>query len=114
MKPLTLGIVGATGVVGQTALDILADGELSFPLKSVRVFASPASVGKRISLGGQNLVVEATEADALAQCDAVLFASESDISKRFIPALVERGILCVDKSSAFRDDPAVPLVVPEV
>lgn len=114
MKPLTLGIVGATGVVGQTALDILADGQLSFPLKSVRVFASPASVGKRLSLGSQNLVVEATEADALAQCDAVLFASESDISKRFIPALVERGILCVDKSSAFRDDPAVPLVVPEV
>lgn len=114
MKPLTLGIVGATGVVGQTALDILADGELSFPIKAVRAFASPASVGKRLSWGNQSVVVEATEAESLAQCDAVLFASESDISKRFIPGLVERGILCVDKSSAFRDDPSVALVVPEV
>lgn len=114
MKPLTLGIVGATGVVGQTALDILADGQLSLPVKSVRAFASPASIGKRLSWGTQSVVVEATEAEALAQCDAVLFASESDISKRFIPGLVERGILCVDKSSAFRDDPTVPLVVPEV
>ena len=114
MKQLTLGIVGATGVVGQTALDILGDGELNLPIKTVRAFASPASVGKRLSWGSQSVVVEATEAESLAQCDAVLFASESDISKRFIPSLVERGILCVDKSSAFRDDPSVPLVVPEV
>jgi aspartate-semialdehyde dehydrogenase len=114
MKQLTLGIVGATGVVGQTALDILGDSSLKLPVKNVRAFASPASVGKRLSWGDHSVVVEATEAESLAQCDAVLFASESDISKRFIPALVERGILCVDKSSAFRDDPAVPLVVPEV
>lgn len=114
MRPLTLGIVGATGVVGQTALDILGDGSIDLPIKNVRAFASQASVGKRISSGQKSLVVEATEDESLAQCDAVLFASESEISKRFIPGLIERGILCVDKSSAFRDDPTVPLVVPEV
>jgi aspartate-semialdehyde dehydrogenase len=114
MKALTLGIVGATGVVGQTALDILGDENLDFPVKVVRAFASPASVGKRLSWGTKSVVVEATEAEALAQCDAVLFASEADISRRFIPGLIERGILCVDKSSAFRDDTSVPLVVPEV
>ena len=114
MRPLNIGIVGATGVVGQTALDILDDGSLKFPLGQVRAFASPASVGKRLSFGRQAVVVQATELDALAQCDAVLFASEAEISKRFIPELVQKGVLCVDKSSAFREDPNVPLVVPEV
>jgi aspartate-semialdehyde dehydrogenase len=114
MRPLNLGIVGATGVVGQTALDILGDDSLALPIKSVRAFASSASVGKRLSWGQKSVTVEATEAEALSQCDAVLFASEAEISRRFIPALVERGILCVDKSSAFRDDPSVPLLVPEV
>ncbi|MBM3382983.1 MAG: aspartate-semialdehyde dehydrogenase [Betaproteobacteria bacterium] len=114
MKPLTLGIVGATGVVGQTALDILGDGSLALQIKEVRAFASVASVGKRLSWGTRAVIVEPTELDALAQCDAVLFASEAEISKRFIPELTARGILCVDKSSAFREDGDVPLVVPEV
>ncbi|MEN9530747.1 MAG: hypothetical protein RI932_2620 [Pseudomonadota bacterium] len=114
MRPLTLGIVGATGVVGQTALDILGDGSLELQVKEVRAFASSASVGKRLSWGSRPVTVEATELDSLLQCDAVLFASEAEISKRFIPELTARGVLCVDKSSAFREDTAVPLVVPEV
>lgn len=114
MRPLNIGIVGATGVVGQTALDILDDGSLKFPVGEVRAFASPASVGKRLSFGAKSVVVQATELEALAQCDAVLFASEADVSKRFIPDLVQRGVVCVDKSSAFREDPDIPLVVPEV
>ncbi|MEY4063843.1 MAG: hypothetical protein RIR26_51 [Pseudomonadota bacterium] len=114
MKALNLGIVGATGVVGQTALDILGEESVSLPIKSVRAFASAASVGKRLNWGQRTVTVEATELESLAQCDAVLFASDSDISKRFIPELVAKGILCVDKSSAFREDVSVPLVVPEV
>lgn len=114
MKSLTLGIVGATGVVGQTALDILGDGNLAMTIKEVKAFASAASVGKRLSWGDRTVTVEPTELESLSQCDAVLFASEAEVSKRFIPELVARGILCVDKSSAFREDPTVPLVVPEV
>jgi aspartate-semialdehyde dehydrogenase len=114
MKALTIGIVGATGVVGQTALDILGDESLAFEVKEIKAFASAASVGKRLNWGRRTVTVEPTELEALAQCDAVLFASEADISKRFIPELVSRGILCVDKSSAFREDTTVPLVVPEV
>lgn len=114
MRPLTIGVVGATGVVGQTALDLLEDGSLSFPVGDIKTFASPASVGKRLSFGQRSVVVQATESDALSQCDAVLFASEAEISRRFIPELVQKGVVCVDKSSAFREEPDVPLVVPEV
>lgn len=114
MKGMTIGVVGATGVVGQTALDLLDDGSIQVPIAEIKAFASQASVGKRLSFGRRSVVVQATELEALSQCDAVLFASEAEVSKRFIPALVEKGVVCVDKSSAFREDPDVPLVVPEV
>lgn len=112
---LVIGVVGATGAVGQTALDILGYGDFKgFRVKRLRVFASKSSTGKRLSWGTQNVTVEETTQEALLGCDAVLFATEAALSREHIPLLASAGVLCVDKSSAFRDDPNVALVVPEV
>lgn len=112
---LVIGVVGATGAVGQTALDILGHADFEgFRVKRLRVFASKASTGKRLAWGTQSVTVEETTPEALLGCDAVLFATEASLSREYIPMLAEAGVLCVDKSSAFRDDPRVSLVVPEV
>jgi aspartate-semialdehyde dehydrogenase len=114
MLDLVIGVVGATGAVGQTALDILGDAFPGFRVAQLRAFASRSSVGKRVAFGAGHVAVEETRFEALLECDAVLFATEAAISREFIPRLAEAGVLCVDKSSAYRDDPSVPLVVPEV
>jgi aspartate-semialdehyde dehydrogenase len=108
----TLGIVGATGAVGQTALEILE--QRGSPFSHIKLYASKASAGKLISFGQTKILVEETNIDSLLECDAVLFATDSHVSLEFIPRLAEKGILCVDKSSAFRADPRIPLIVPEV
>jgi len=116
MNPFTIGIVGATGTVGQTALDLLANKQdlgLEW-LGTVRAFASRSSAGKHVSMGTQRLTVEESTPLALAQCQILLFATETALSQNIIPPLAARGILCIDKSAAFRADPKVPLVVPEV
>lgn len=113
-KNLCVGIVGATGVVGQTALDVLLNDFEGFAASKVRVFASKSSAGKKTTFGRQDLVLEETNFENLTQCDVVFFASDSSIALEFIPRLAEKGILCIDKSSAYRENPKVPLVVPEV
>lgn len=112
--PVTIGVVGATGIVGQTALDVLLDNFEGFKPSKVRVFASKSSAGKRIPFGTGELTVEETNLANLSGCDVVFFASDASIALEFIPSLAERGVLCIDKSSAYRENPAVPLVVPEV
>jgi aspartate-semialdehyde dehydrogenase len=115
MKPeLTIGIVGATGLVGQTALELLGDTYENFTAKNVRAFASRASVGKKMNWGGRNIAVEEIDGKKLAECDVVLFAADSSISAEYIPDLAKQGVMCVDKSSAYREHATVPLVVPEV
>lgn len=121
MNLLTLGIVGATGMVGQTAIDILWDiecGDIPFcseyKIETIKLFASKSSAGKRINYGKNSLVVSETTLAGLLECDAVLFAAEAAISTQFIPQLAAAGILCIDKSSAYRESADVPLVVPEV
>lgn len=115
MKPeLTLGIVGATGIVGQTALDILSEDIFGFHVKKIKLYASHSSVGKICYFNNRPVPIEEMKLDSLKECNAVLFASDASVSREFIPKLCEFGILCVDKSSAFRADPKVPLVVPEV
>lgn len=111
---VTIGIVGATGVVGQTAVDVLTNDFSHFRVKDLKVFASKASVGKRIPFGQKDLVISELNLENLSQCDVLFFASDAAIAKEFIPQLAAKGILCVDKSSAYRDDAMVPLVVPEV
>ncbi len=108
----TLGIVGATGAVGQTLLEIMEQKENFFD--KIKLFASKSSAGKVISLGKTKITIEETNLNSLLECHAVLFATDSSISEEFIPKLAEKGIFCVDKSSAFRADSRVPLIVPEV
>ena len=112
MKPVNIGILGATGVVGQEMMKILE--ERSFPVASLRPIASAHSAGKKISFKGEDVtIVEATDS-AFDGLDIVLGAAENDIAERFAPAIVKAGATFVDNSSAFRLDPKVPLVVPEI
>lgn len=114
MLELTIGIVGATGVVGQTALDILTDDFTGFKIKKLKLYASRSSAGKIIPFRNSKVTVEEPSFHSMLECNAILFATDASISNEFIPKLAEQGILCVDKSSAFRAHPSVPLVVPEV
>jgi aspartate-semialdehyde dehydrogenase len=114
MLELTIGIVGATGVVGQTALDILSDDFTGFKVKKLKLYASQSSVGKVIPFRNAKVTVESPSLDSMLECNAILFATDASISNEYIPKLAEQGILCIDKSSAFRAHASVPLVVPEV
>ncbi|KAB8033181.1 aspartate-semialdehyde dehydrogenase [Fluviispira multicolorata] len=114
MLELTIGIVGATGVVGQTAFDILADDFSGFKVKKLKMYASRSSAGKVFNFRNSKVTIEEINLESLQECDAILFATDAAISQEYIPKLAEKGILCIDKSSAFRSHSAVPLVVPEV
>jgi aspartate-semialdehyde dehydrogenase len=106
-----IGVVGATGAVGQVSLELLA--ERGF--RQVRVFASKRSAGSSIPYGEQELVVEHATAEALgADLDLCFFSVGTTQSAELVPAAVRGGAVCVDKSSAFRLIEGIPLVVPEV
>ena len=107
-----VAVVGVTGAVGQTTLKILA--ERKFPVKDLRVFASERSAGKTVVFGGETLRVEKLDHEAFKGVEIALFSAGSAQSREFAPLAVKAGAVVVDKSSAFRMDPAVPLVVPEV
>jgi aspartate-semialdehyde dehydrogenase len=109
---MRVAVVGATGAVGQTALKILE--ERKFPLKDLRAFASERSAGKTVSFAGEDIVVEKLGPEAFKGMDIALFSAGSAQSRQYAPIAVKAGAVVVDKSSAFRMDPAVPLVVPEV
>ena len=107
-----VAVVGVTGAVGQTTLKILE--ERKFPVKDLRVFASERSAGKTVAFGGETLRVEKLDQEAFKGVEIALFSAGSAQSREFAPLAVKAGAMVVDKSSAFRMDPAVPLVVPEV
>ena len=112
MKLYNVGILGATGAVGQEMMKILL--ERSFPVGELRPIASARSAGGTVDFGGRACrIVEASD-DAFAGLDIVLGAAENDIAERFAPAIVKAGAVFVDNSSAFRLDPKVPLVIPEI
>ena len=110
--PPTVAILGATGAVGQELLTLLE--ERSFPLKKLRLLASPRSAGQTVVFKGQSLTVEPVSTEALAGVDLVLASAGGSVSRQWAPVAVEQGAVVIDNSSAFRMDPAVPLVVPEV
>ena len=83
-------------------------------MDSLRLYASDRSAGKRLSFMGEDLVVEETSDDSFDNVDIALFSAGGDISKRFAPIAARAGAVAIDNSSAFRMDPEVPLVVPEV
>ena len=112
MKSYKVGILGASGAVGQEMMKIL--DERNFPVGELHLFASARSAGKVVSFRGKDVVVEEAKDDAFEGLDIVLGAAENDIAERFAPAIVKSGAVFVDNSSAFRLNPDVPLVVPEV
>ena len=112
MKPLNIGILGATGAVGQEMRKVLQEYDL--PVAELRLLASARSAGEKVLFHDREVVIqEATDA-AFEGLDYVLGAVENDMSKRFAPAIRASGAVYIDNSSAFRLDPDVPLVVPEI
>jgi aspartate-semialdehyde dehydrogenase len=107
-----VAIVGATGAVGVELIRCLE--ERRFPLSELRLFASARSAGKTLPFRGQPLAVRELKEDSFRGVDIALFSAGGGTSKRFGPLAVEQGAVVVDNSSAFRMDPAVPLVVPEI
>ena len=107
-----LGILGATGAVGQEMMKIL--DERKFPISELRLIASERSAGKKYSFRGEEVEVIAACDSAFEGLDIVLGAAENDIAEQFAPAIVKAGAVFVDNSSAFRLDPNVPLVIPEI
>ena len=112
MKKYKVAILGATGAVGREMMKILA--ERSFPVEELHLLASERSAGQKIQWQGRELTVEPACDEAFRGLDIVLGAAENDIAKRFAPAIVKAGAVFVDNSSAFRLDPDVPLVIPEI
>jgi len=111
-KSYTVAIVGATGVVGGTVRRILE--ERSFPVGELRLLASARSAGRRLQYKGAELQVQELGPGAFAGVDLAFFAAGGAVSKEYVPQAVAAGATAIDKSSAFRMDPGVPLVVPEV
>ncbi len=112
MKTYTVAVLGATGAVGQEMIKILE--ERSFPVGKLIALASSRSVGKTISFRGENIPIELACNEAFAGVDIVLGAAENAIAEKFAPAIRAAGAVFVDNSSAFRMNPDVPLVVPEI
>jgi aspartate-semialdehyde dehydrogenase len=107
-----VAVVGATGAVGPVVLEVLA--ERGFPASEVVAFASARSAGSRIPFAGGELEVRELHDDSFDGFDLALFSAGGSTSRSYAPEAVARGCVVVDKSSAFRMDPSVPLVVPEV
>jgi len=112
MAGYTVAVVGVTGAVGQTTLRVLE--ERKFPVRELRCYASPRSEGKTVEFAGQPIRVERLTAEAFRGVELAFFSAGSAQSRDFAPKAVAAGALVVDKSSAFRMDPEVPLVIPEI
>ena len=112
MKLYTVAVLGATGAVGQEMIKILQ--ERNFPVGKLIPLASKRSAGKTLQFRGEEVTIQEACNEAFAGVDIVLGAAENDIAKKFAPAIVAAGAVFVDNSSAFRMDPEVPLVIPEV
>ena len=112
MKTYTVAILGATGAVGQEMIKVLQ--ERNFPVGKLIPLASARSAGKTLQFRGEDVVIQEACDTAFEGVDIVLGAAENDIAQKFAPAIVKAGAVFVDNSSAFRLDPKVPLIVPEV
>lgn len=113
MKSYNVAVVGATGMVGQKMLQVLE--EMKFPVNNLYPMASARSKGKTVKYGGKEYVVEELCDEAFDKdIDIALFSAGGSTSERFTPAAAKRGVIVIDNSSAWRMDPEVPLVVPEV
>jgi aspartate-semialdehyde dehydrogenase len=112
MSGLKIGVVGATGMVGRQYLQILEQSPLE--IAQLRLYASARSVGSRMTFGGDSLAVEEFTVEACRGLDIALFTVSTELARQYAPQVAANGTLVIDDSSAFRMDPDVPLVVPEV
>ena len=112
MKTYSVAVLGATGAVGREMLKILE--ERNFPVGKLVPLASARSAGKTVPFRGEEVTIQEARDEAFEGVDIVLGAAENDIAKKFAPAIVKAGAVFVDNSSAFRLDPNVPLIVPEI
>ena len=112
MSECKIALIGATGAVGQVFLSILE--ERNFPASDIRLCASERSFGKKIKVRGEKLIVEEATPQLLSEVDFVFISASGSVSRQMAPIAVDRGAVVIDKSSAFRMDPNVPLVVPEI
>lgn len=112
MKKYNVAILGATGAVGQEMLKVLE--EYDIPVERLLPLASAKSAGGTVSFKWEDVKIEEAREDSFAGMDFVLGAVKNPMSKRFAPAIVKSGAVYIDNSSAFRMDPEVPLVVPEI
>ena len=112
MKEYTVAVLGATGAVGQEMIRILQ--ERNFPVGTLLPLSSARSAGKTIRFRDEDVTVREATEEAFQGVDIVLGAAEADIARKFAPAIRAAGAVFVDNSSAFRLDPQVPLIVPEI
>lgn len=111
-KQFSVAVAGATGAVGETMLRLLE--ERNFPVRRLRLLASERSEGKALTFRGEEIKVERLTAGSFHGTEIALFSAGAARSKEFAPAAVEAGAVVIDNSSAFRMEPDVPLVVPEI
>ena len=111
-QPLTVAVVGATGVVGRTMIQVLNERE--FPVAELRLLASGRSAGRTVSLDGQAHEIHEALPEAFDGVDIALFSAGADASRALAPQAAARGATVIDNSSAWRMDPQIPLVVAEV
>jgi aspartate-semialdehyde dehydrogenase len=109
---VTVAVVGATGAAGQTTLKILE--ERKFPVRELRVFASERSVGKEVAFRGETVRIQKVDPAAFRGVEICFCSAGSSQSREYAPAIVAQGAIVIDKSNAYRMDPKVPLVVPEI
>jgi aspartate-semialdehyde dehydrogenase len=109
---VTVAVIGATGAAGQTTLRILE--ERKFPVKELRCFASERSVGKTVTFEGEEIAIRRVEPGAFKGVEIAFMSAGSTQSREYAPLIRKDGAVIVDKSNAFRMDPKVPLVVPEI
>src|SRR4030065_1118572 len=112
MKSYKVAIVGATGLVGKEFIKGLE--QRKFPAASIQLYASDRSAGKKLFVGHQEIEVKETSAGSFQHMDIALFSAGAEISRHFSPIAAKAGALVIDNSAAFRMEPKVPLVVPEV
>ena len=110
--PLTVAVVGATGVVGRTMIQVL--GERAFPVRQLRLLASGRSAGTTLTLDGRTLEVAEAQPEAFDGVDLALFSAGGDVSRTLAPLAAARGATVIDNSSAWRMEPSIPLIVSQV
>ena len=113
MRHINVGIVGITGLVGQTILEVLEQSNIQ--IHQLFVYASSRSAGNQIHFNGQTFEIKALDEESFNNpMDIVFFAVESDLAKKYIPLALKKQIYVIDNSSAYRLDQNTPLIVPEV